>query len=59
MSENTAQKALAALDRVTSDDVRALSDGDLWRFVEMAHNWKQLGEVEQERRADNQAPGPR
>ena len=50
--ENTAQQAITLLrNQMTSDDMRQLSDADLYRLESNCHHWQQMAFAERQNRA--------
>ncbi len=49
--ENTAQHALELLrNQMTGDDLRQLSDADLYRLEAICHHWQAMASTEHHRR---------
>ncbi len=55
--ENTAQQAIALLrNRMTGDDMRQLSDADLYQMETVFHHWQQMAGAERKDRANTVNP---
>ncbi len=53
--ENTAQQAIALLrERMTGDDMRQLSDADLFRLEAICHHWQEMAGAERKDRVKTQ-----
>ena len=51
--ENTAQRALELLrNQMTGDDLRQLSDTELFRLEEICHHWQAMAGAERKNRAN-------
>lgn len=44
--------ALRTLDRMRGDELRAMTSDELRRFLDLLEHWRQLAQLERERRAE-------